>query len=79
MRFGHCKNCYWWNECSYNKGICFMHTQSEDIITLENAYCPDFVNRKKYEKESGMTLKEWTEQNDFKGRYVNYMNYVVQN
>ena len=56
-----------------------MHTQSEDIITLENAYCPDFVNRKKYEKESGMTLKEWTEQNDFKGRYVNYMNYVVQN
>ena len=56
-----------------------MHTQSEDIITLDVSYCPDFVNRKKYEKESGMTLKEWTEQNEFKGRYVNYMNYVVQN
>ena len=77
MRFGHCKNCYWWNRCSSNKGICFMHTQSEDIITLEEAYCPDFVNRKKYGKESGMTLKDWTEQNEFKGRYVNYMNYVV--
>ncbi len=50
-----------------------MHTQSEDIITLEEAYCPDFANRKKNEKESGMTLKEWTEQNEFKGRYVNYI------
>ena len=49
-----------------------MHTQSEDIITLEEAYCPDFANRKKNENESGMTLKEWTEQNEFKGRYVNY-------
>lgn len=56
-----------------------MHTQSEDIITLEDSYCPDFANRKRSEKESGVTLKEWTEQNEFKGRYVNYMNYVVQN
>ena len=50
-----------------------MHTQSEDIITLGVSYCPDFVNRKKYEKESGMTLKEWTEKNEFNGRYVNYI------
>ena len=73
MRYGYCKNCYWWNRYSYNKGICFMHTYSEDKITLQDSYCPDFVNRKKYEKESGMTLKEWTEQNEFKGRYVNYI------
>lgn len=50
-----------------------MHTYSENIITLEESYCPDFVNRKKYEKESGMTLKEWTERNEFKGRYANYI------
>lgn len=72
MRFGHCKNCYWWDKCCPDKGICFMHTYSEDTITLEDSYCPDFVNRKKYEKESGMTLKEWTEQNEFKGRYITY-------
>lgn len=72
MRFGHCKNCYWWDRCRPDKGICFMHTYSEDTITLEDSYCPDFVNRKKNEKESGMTLKEWTEQNEFKGRYITY-------
>lgn len=72
MRFGHCKNCYWWDKCRPDKGICFMHTYSEDTITLEDSYCPDFVNRKKNEKESGMTLKEWTEQNEFKGRYITY-------
>ena len=49
-----------------------MHTQSDDIITLEDSYSPDFVNRKKYEKESGMTLKEWTEQNEFNGKYITY-------
>jgi len=49
-----------------------MHTYSEDTITLEDSYCPDFINRKKNEKESGMTLKEWTEQNEFKGRYITY-------
>ena len=73
MRYGHYKNCYWWNRCSYNKGICFMRTYSENIITLEESYCPDFVNRKKFESESGMTLKEWTERNEFNGRYVNYI------
>lgn len=72
MRFGHCKNCYWWDRCAKDKGICFMHTYSEDTITQEDSYCPDFVNRKKYEKESGMTLKKWTEQNEFKGRYITY-------
>ena len=72
MRFGHCKNCYWWDRCRPDKGICFMHTYSEDTITLEDSYCPDFINRKKNEKESGMTLKEWTEQNEFKGRYITY-------
>ena len=72
MRFGHCKNCYWWDKCSTDKGICFMHTYSEDAITPEDSYCPDFVNRKKYEKESGITLKAWTEQNEFKGRYITY-------
>lgn len=49
-----------------------MHSYSEDTITTEDSYCPDFVNRKKSEKESGMTLKEWTEQNEFKGRYITY-------
>ena len=50
-----------------------MHTYSEDKITLQDSYCPDFVNKKKYESESGMTLKEWTENNGFKERYVNYI------
>lgn len=50
-----------------------MNTYSEDTITSEDSYCPDFINRKKYEKESGMTLKEWTEQNEFKGRYIIYI------
>ena len=29
--------------------------------TKETSYCPDYINRKKEEKMSGSTLKEWLE------------------
>lgn len=29
--------------------------------TEEDSYCPDYVNRRKENKEGGMTLDEWIE------------------
>ena len=50
MRFGHCKNCWWWKE-----GYCYMyHNRTE-----ETSYCPDYTNRKKENKEGGETLEDW--------------------
>lgn len=50
---GYCKNCWWWKE-----GICYM--QPLDIgynHTPPTSYCPDYLNRKKGDKED--TLEDW--------------------
>ena len=45
---------------SPEKGKCYMQNSDEGSfkITGGNAYCPDYVNRKKEEKKNG-TLEEW--------------------
>ena len=51
---GKCKNCWWWKpsdeECV---GMCHMNID----WTMEIEYCPDYLNRKKGDKEE--TLEEW--------------------
>lgn len=39
------------------EGNCYMHHNRTD----EDSYCPDYVNRRKENKEGGMTLDEWIE------------------
>lgn len=50
--FGHCKHCWFWK-----LGYCYMHNNP----TKETSYCPDYANRRKYNKENGQTLEEWIE------------------
>jgi len=38
-------------------GNCYMHHNR----TEEDSYCPDYVNRRKENKEYGMTLDGWIE------------------
>lgn len=45
MRFGHCKNCFW-----YKWGHCFML----HVETRKESYCPDFYSR----SASNETLKQ---------------------
>ena len=68
VRFGHCKNCWWWNRVAKNKGICWFQTYYEDNphYTYIDAYCPDYTNRLKANKENKQTLKEWLEEQNFK-------------
>lgn len=59
MRLGHCKHCWWWKLINTHEhtGNCYMHHNR----TEEDSYCPDYVNRRKEDKEYGMTLDEWIE------------------
>ena len=43
MKFGHCKNCWWWNKTKTiaDKGYCFFHRNT----TKETTYCIDYYNR----------------------------------
>jgi hypothetical protein len=55
---GKCKNCWWWKPIENNwTGICYMQTIGCNYYTDENSYCPDYLNRKKGDKEE--TLEEW--------------------
>ena len=36
----------------------------------EDSYCPDYVNRRKENKECGMTLDEWIESRKGTGRVL---------
>lgn len=67
-RFGHCKNCWWWNQVGKDKGICWFQTHYEDSphYSYIDSYCPDYTNRLKSNKENKQTLKEWLEEQNFK-------------
>ena len=54
---GYCKNCWWWKPIDQNKGICYMQSTGYNYYTEENAYCPDYNNRKNGNKTG--TLDEW--------------------
>lgn len=58
MNHGHCKNCWWWKEYYPGFGKCYMHNSNEEkyIITREDGYCPDYINRK---KEKGHSLDDF--------------------
>lgn len=56
MRFGHCKNCFW-----FKWGYCFML----HVETRKESYCPDFYSRKtaKTEKENlEQSINRWIAQ-----------------
>ena len=59
MRLGHCKHCWWWKlkDADLRIGQCYMYNNR----TEEDSYCPDYINRRKENKEYGMTLDEWIE------------------
>jgi hypothetical protein len=48
------------------EGNCYMHHNRTD----EDSYCPDYVNRRKENKECGMTLDEWIESQKGSGRVL---------
>ena len=54
---GYCKRCWWWKSVTDNKGICYMQSAGHCRLTKDNDYCPDYLNRKKGDKER--TLDEW--------------------
>lgn len=64
---GYCKRCWWWKEIPTiapfwvdveKTGQCFMHSHGgHQEYTPEHSYCPDYINRKKGDKEC--TLDEW--------------------
>lgn len=65
---GYCKNCWWWKESPVlippHTGIvghCYMHSQDCFLayVTKETDYCPDYINRKKGNKDG--TLDDWIE------------------
>lgn len=49
MNHGYCKNC-WWNKY----GICYMQSRGQErhqLVRVEDDYCPDYINRNKYNKK----------------------------
>ena len=65
-RYGHCKNCWWWNQVGKVNGICWFQTYYEDNPHHSDIdeYCPDYSNRIKTNRENE-TLKEWLEKQNF--------------
>lgn len=68
MRLGHCKHCWWWQlkDAGLRIGQCYMYNNRTD----EDSYCPDYVNRRKENKEYGMTLEEWIESHRGRGLII---------
>lgn len=73
MRFGHCKNCFW-----YKWGHCFML----HVDTRNDSYCPDFYSRrtsKEKNEKLEQVINHWIAQkqmsvlelNNIKSRYKN--------
>lgn len=61
MNHGYCENCWWWEpikfdlkEAKWVLGVCWAWKNT----TTNKAYCPDYTNRKKYNKENG-SLESW--------------------
>lgn len=71
-RFGHCKNCWWWNQVGKDKGICWFQTYYDDNphYSCIDEYCPDYRNRRVGNKFDGITLKQWLEEGGHK--YIIY-------
>lgn len=47
MNHGHCKDCGWWERMSDSKGTCHMSVVLKE--TDRDSYCPDYVNRRKFD------------------------------
>ena len=71
-RYGHCKNCWWWNQIAKDKGICWFQTYYDDNPSYSgiDEYCPDYRNRRVGNKFDGVTLKQWLEEGGHK--YITY-------
>lgn len=68
MRLGHCKHCWWWKlkDTDLRIGNCYMYNNR----TEEDSYCPDYANRRKENKDGGITLEEWIESRKGTGRVL---------
>ena len=51
MRFGHCKNCWWWEKIpstidvddEHSTGMCWMQgTSDSPCYSKPDSYCPDY-------------------------------------
>lgn len=70
MRYGHCKNCFW-----YKWGYCFMQNKE----TRKESYCPDFYSRRSSNEKLEQVINHWIAQkqmsvlelNNIKSRYKN--------
>ena len=80
MRFGHCKNCWWWEKIpstidvvdGHSTGMCWMQgTSYSPRHTGADSYCPDYANRRKTNKEFGQTLEEWKLECKSKNKFFN--------
>lgn len=51
---GYCKKCWWWNRINKTTGHCIMQSYSVDtmVVSDENSYCPDYINRERQNKKS---------------------------
>lgn len=49
---GKCKNCWWWNRTGKTTGHCIMQSFSPESMHVsdENAYCPDYINSERENK-----------------------------
>lgn len=70
MRYGHCKNCFW-----YKWGYCFMYNKE----TRKESYCPDFYSRRSSNEKLEQVINHWIAQkqmsvlelNNIKSSYKN--------
>lgn len=68
---GYCRNCWWWMPPSPDAiptelfkscvGKCYMESDANfSKYTTPTSYCPDYINRKKEDKNG--TLEDWIKQ-----------------
>lgn len=58
---GYCKNCWWWDRAGKTTGHCIMQSFSSYAMvrTDKDSYCPDYINRERYNKKYKQTLEEF--------------------
>ena len=63
MARGKCLNCWWWKEEWQCQPFQFTNCQGtchfQNAITCKDSWCPDFITRRKGNKEMGTSLNEW--------------------
>ena len=61
-----CRSCWWWKISIFaGYGRCYRHACKDKPFTMTKvrSFCGDHVNRKKKNRQRGMTLDEWIDNN----------------